>query len=603
MQKKQTKKVDAANHNAGVSRLIPLSEIEPSPDNARKSFNEKKLAELVASIKQDGLWQPILVREMTAAQADGPKYRIVFGERRFRAATLAGLLEIPAYVKAMGETEALSAQLVENLQREDVHPLDEAEGFLRLKEELKLDVRGIAKRVAKDARHVARRLALTNLIGEGKEDFRKEYLTLAHVLEICRLAPEIQTEALAACYEVKSVQNKTRDGYDFVPDKTRPARHVRHLQDWLSANVHLNLQNAPFKLDDARLREDGLTCTECPQRTGRDKLLFADIKSSDTCLNPLCFQAKRQQFVQLTKAAVEAKQQGKPAVLISDRYSSSAAGGDLLGRDQYQILPKKADRCAYAEQSVQADGGEIGQVKWICREPGCKDHLGRVRESRSYSSGSAPSASLPEERHERKQELFDLKVDEAVRKRVMGEALNAFAWPLDRKHLNEAVKEFFRRIPASDQKTVCEVFGWNEETAGRVRFDGEAVLQELARLDDNQLARFLMLCSFAHYGANPDQHRRVDQRAVVQLSEACGVNHTLIDAQVRAELSPKKYRDTHQAYLKTVQSGQPASKPLVYEPSAQDSPSSQEGEEGREEQGPENTGQSSREQSAVQATA
>jgi ParB family chromosome partitioning protein len=117
--------------------------------------------------------QAILVREIAAPKTGKAKYQIVAGERRFRAAKLAGLKEIPAQIKSMTDEEALGDQIVENLQREDVHPLDEADGFLRLKEEMKLGVRDIAERVAKDARYVARRLALTNLIEEARDDLRR----------------------------------------------------------------------------------------------------------------------------------------------------------------------------------------------------------------------------------------------------------------------------------------------------------------------------------------------------------------------------------------------------------------------------------------------
>ena len=557
---KKNAKQNGAGNSTGVFLLIALGEIELSPTNTRQ-IDDKSLADLAASIRQNGVLQPILVRPI---EAESAKYQIVAGERRFRAAGLAELKEIPAQVRAMSDDEALSLQIIENLQREDLHPLDEAESFRRLREAMGVTVREMAQRVAKDARYVARRLSLTNLIEEGREDFRKERITLAHSLEICRLAPEIQIAALTACYETKTVESREGNDYDYVADKARPARHVRYLQDWLMRNVHLNLQTAAFQLDDARLREDGLTCVDCPQRTGRDRLLFADIKSGDTCLNPLCFQAKLQQFVQITKVEVEAKQ-SKPAALISTYYGSNAESSEALGVDQYQVLEKKADRCEFAEKAVTADGTEVGKVKWICREADCKDHLGRVREPRQYSSSVPSATTSPEQRHERKQELFDLKVDEIVRKRVFGEAIKTFAWPLDRARLNEAVKEFYRRIPSSDQQTICEVFGWSEKE--KQWFDDEAVLKELAQLDESQLAQFLMLCSFAHYGANRDQNRRVNQSAVVKLSQERKVNHTLIDAEVRAELCPKKYKDAHDAYLEAVRAGKTAEKPVVYEQS------------------------------------
>lgn len=563
-----TRKAAGRQSGAAVFREIALKEIEPPRNNTRQNINEDKLANLAASIRKDGVWQPILVRELDQPKANGVRYRIVFGERRFRAAKLAGLKEIPARIKTMADDEALGAQIVENLQREEIHPLDEADGLLRLKELKELKIPDLAQRVAKDARYVARRLALTNLIEEARQDFRNENITLAHALEICRLAPEIQAEALAACYEQKYAWDKEAGTQVPVPDKDKPARHVRYLQEWLARNVYLNLHQAPFKLDDARLREDGLTCIDCLQRTGRDKALFADIHNGDTCLNPPCFQAKLQTFVQLRKADLDAKHD-QPAAYISPHYRASAEAGDVLGRDQYQVLAKKADRCAHAEQAVYAEGAETGRIKWICRQESCQDHLGRVREayshSGSYSRNGSANVTAPEARNNRKQELFDIKVDEIVRKRVMKEAITTFAWPLERQHLNEAVKEFFRRLPASDQKTVCEVFGWEKAEADRLRFDDDAVLGKLATLNDDDLARFLMLCSFAHYGANQYGNNRVDQTAVEQLSAERGVNHTLIDATVRAEVCPKKYRAMHEAYLEMVTAGQAAERPVVYE--------------------------------------
>jgi hypothetical protein len=147
----------------------------------------------------------------------------------------------------------------------------------------------------------------------------------------------------------------------------------------------------------------------------------------------------------------------------------------------------------------------------------------------------------------------------------MKEALATYAWPLERRHLDEAAKEFFRHIPASDQKTICEVFGWDKEETGRLRFDADAVLGKLATLTDDDRARFLMLCSFAHYGANQYGNNRVDQTTVVQLSAERGINHALIDATVRAEISPKKYKAMHEAYLEIVAEGRTAERPVVYE--------------------------------------
>ena len=557
-------KTAIGNGSVAASRTIPLKEITRPENNTRRSIDRKRITELAKSIKRHGVLQPILLREIKPAEAGQAKYQIIAGERRYLASEEAGLKEIPALVKVMSDEEALTAQIVENLQREELHPLDEAAGFLRLKDEMKLTIRAISGEVGKDARYVARRLALTDLIPEAQDDFRKERITLGHALEICRLAPEIQTDALAACYEAKPVWDDEEEADVLSADKARPARHVRHLQEWIVRNVHLNLQNAPFGLDDARLREDGLTCLNCPQRSGFNKALFADIKHGDTCLNPPCYQGKLQRFVQIKKSELEEKHH-KLVVFISTYYGAGSQDPLVINKDQYQMLEKKADRCRFAEQAIYADGADIGQAKWICREAACKDHLGRVVELRSYSSGNVSRASTPGDHNRRKQELFDIKVDEVVRKRVFGEAIKTFSWPLDRIHLNEVAKEFFRRIPSDDQKTIYEVFGWNDEEVSKLRYDNEAVVQELAKLDDDRLAQFFMLCSFAHYGADPQRHRQVDQSGVVKLSQDRGVNHVLIDAEARLELCPKKYKAGHEEYLAAVKAGRGAEKPLVFE--------------------------------------
>lgn len=98
-----------------------------------------------------------------------------------------------------------------------------------------------------------------------------------------------------------------------------------------------------------------------------------------------------------------------------------------------------------------------------------------------------------------------------------------------------------------------------------MRSDEAAALAKVAALSDDEITQFLMLCSLAHYGANRNGNRQVDQSSVVRLGEERGVNHRLIDAAVRAELCPKKYKASHESYLSAVREGREASKPVVFE--------------------------------------
>lgn len=542
-------------------REIPLAQLVPSTTNQRKNF--RGLEELTASIKDKGVLEPLLVREIKSETKGENRFEIIAGERRYRGATRAGLETAPCRVLTLSDEEALEVQMIENLQRKDLHPLEEAEGFKHMREVLGIEERDIAQRVAKKVSYVTHRLALTNLIKEAKTDFLKDLITLAHALEICRLAPEVQTLALAACYESKNVLDEESQQWILVPDKERPAVHVRYLQSWLVRNVHLNLRSAPFKTDDARLREDGLTCVECPQRTGCNTALFADIKDADTCLNPSCFKSKVQTLVQITKAEIDAKRD-TPAAFITPYYSTRAEG--VLTRYEYEVIERKADRCDYAEQAIVAEGDKSGRAVWICREKSCKDHLGRAGSINvtTLSSGSS-SAQNPMAGKERKQELFDLRVDDIVRKRVFAEALKTYSFPLDREQLNVVASEFFRRITSYDQRTIFAVLGKDETASSTMRGNESKMLAEIKKMEENELVQFMMLCTFAHFGANQYMNRKADQSAVEKLSRERGVNHKLIDAQVRLELTPKKYKERHQLYLNKIEEGKSAKKPLVYD--------------------------------------
>jgi ParB/RepB/Spo0J family partition protein len=121
-------------------RMIALTLIDPPPKNTRTTFKKKSFAQLTRSVTEKGLIQPILVRPL------GARFQIVAAERCFKAAYQAGLKEIPASVKDLSDEEALDAQLIENLQREDVHLRDEADGFLRIKNVSKEFVTSFQKR-------------------------------------------------------------------------------------------------------------------------------------------------------------------------------------------------------------------------------------------------------------------------------------------------------------------------------------------------------------------------------------------------------------------------------------------------------------------------
>ena len=185
--------LDALLEPERVVRSLPLSRLTPNRLQPRTDFDEEGLAELAASIRAQGIVQPIVVAE----DGDGG-YVIVAGERRWRAARRAGLDEVPVVVRQVADDrELLEAALVENLQRSDLNPLEEAEAFRTLKERFDLTQEEIAVRVGKGRSTVANRLRLLSLPEEVRELLRADRLTAGQALPLVALEPEEKVLRLA----------------------------------------------------------------------------------------------------------------------------------------------------------------------------------------------------------------------------------------------------------------------------------------------------------------------------------------------------------------------------------------------------------------------
>ncbi|HOZ72064.1 MAG TPA: ParB/RepB/Spo0J family partition protein [Spirochaetales bacterium] len=174
----ESPKSDAGRTDGGVAS-VPLSRVSPSADQPRKRFDDQSIAELADSIRRHGVIQPLIL------EADGSGgYRIVAGERRWRAATLAGLAEVPAIVKEYGLEKRLEIALVENVQREDLNPIDEAEAYRQLMEATGLTQDQVAERVGKSRPAVANALRLLGLPADAMEALRSGAISAGHARAI-----------------------------------------------------------------------------------------------------------------------------------------------------------------------------------------------------------------------------------------------------------------------------------------------------------------------------------------------------------------------------------------------------------------------------------
>jgi ParB family chromosome partitioning protein len=354
--------------NATEYRNVPLSLLSESKTNPRRIFEDAALKELAETIRSQGVLSPLLVRPVTE---NG--FEIVFGARRYRAAQIAEQETVPVRIVNFTDAQALEAQLIENLQRRDVHPLEEAQGFRALLdlEEPKYSMEQIAAKTGKSPAYVAARLKLTELVSAVVEAFYKDEIGVGHALLLAKLQPDQQQQALAACFK------------EVWSSGTKPARillPVRDLRLWIESNIMLILKDAPFNKRDAHLVAIAGACTDCPKRTGHNKLLFADLGKQDACSDPICYEAKLEAHVKLTIAA-------RPKLVqITSAYGKPAEGSAILTRSQYiEIRQEKPQNkhqqeaseyktCKYTTEAIITEGTGKGSLRKVCSNLSCPIH-------------------------------------------------------------------------------------------------------------------------------------------------------------------------------------------------------------------------------------
>jgi ParB family chromosome partitioning protein len=349
-------------------RNVPLNALEESRTNPRRVFDEAALKELAESIRSQGILSPLLVRPI----ADH-RFEIVAGARRYRAALLAEAETVPVRIVPLTDAQALEAQLIENLQRRDVHPLEEAQGFraLLMLEEPKYSIEQIAAKTGKSPAYCLQRVKLTELAAAVTEAFAKDEIGIGHALLLAKLQPAEQEQALAACFRSDWNGNQSKARRILLP--------VRHLKEWIEQNILLILKDAPFSKSDTTLNPAAGSCDDCPKRTGANALLFADI-AQDACTDPACYQSKLDGFVEQSIVA-------KPKLIqISSAYNAATDGSAALPRNKYVEIKSQDPNakkhrdwpeyqtCKSMTEAIVTEGTEKGEIRKICADPECPVH-------------------------------------------------------------------------------------------------------------------------------------------------------------------------------------------------------------------------------------
>ena len=341
--------------NSSEFQHIAIDQIHDSTTNPRQTFELCKLEELAESIRQHGLIQPITVRP----NSDG--FEIVAGARRFRAAQLAELFSIPVRIKELTDAQAMEWQLVENSQRVDVHPYEEAQGFQRLLDLPGYDVAALVEKSGKSTAHVYARLSLLQLIPTVAEAFVQERITASHANLIARLPQEHQQAAFDNCWR--------KDWSDKEPHLL-PAKF---LSAWIQTNLYLNLAEAPFDREDTTLSPTAGACVTCPRRSGFNTSLFADVQG-DQCLDAPCFQAK-------VTAHIDREIAARPELVTIETAfrSPKERHAGSLQTHQFHALdiadnPDAKPPCPTTKAAIIVFGKHAGRTLTVCTNNDCPIH-------------------------------------------------------------------------------------------------------------------------------------------------------------------------------------------------------------------------------------
>lgn len=252
-------------HSPAAVNEIPLSRISVNPYQPRTSFDEEALNELVQSVEEHGIIQPITVR-----RAADNTFQLITGERRLRAAEKAGLKRIPAYVREAGDDRMLELALVENIQREDLDAIEVAISYQRLIEEFSLTQEGLGDRVGKKRATIANYLRLLNLPAEIQTAIREKKVTMGHARALAGVEDKdfqlsLFNRILSQDLSVRKVEQLIQKARNGEPPSPAPGEEARsdyeslreHLSHYFGANVEFKRSNKgighiviPFKSDE-----------------------------------------------------------------------------------------------------------------------------------------------------------------------------------------------------------------------------------------------------------------------------------------------------------------------------------------------------------------
>jgi ParB/RepB/Spo0J family partition protein len=435
---------------------IPVAEIYVN-DQVRKTFDNEELAGLAQSIKENGLIQPITVSKYLGGTSkrivDGKSYSydLITGERRLRAHQLLKADTIRAMIQIFNKDgEILQVQIIENLQRVDLHPMEEAWGYNQLVEVNKLTRKQIAEKVGKSLSYIDKRVQLMKLIPEAQTAFRENNITVSHAIEIARLDLSLQKKVMDSIYHSYSKTYEDLEGTRMI-----------------ISELMTDLSTAIFDRKDSELVKKVGACTGCNKNTSCYETLFDDLpKGKSYCTDKLCFNNKTKLF--LAAKIAKAEEEGLPKI-------SFDGGGKAVGvlySGEYAIVKKDDKKCDNATKAIliktgwSSDAGgqkQKGDKITICNDPNCKVHGKKVKEAaRNAGPGD-------QNKHDEKNlKLFG----DQLRKRIEDEKFNldilkALAGQANEKSFGKffdlIIAKWFNKLDRDITELFCDLWGLNKK--------------------------------------------------------------------------------------------------------------------------------------------
>lgn len=311
--------------------MVALANIQPSSYNPRKHFDETSLAELAESIRRQGVLQPIGVRPF----ADTDRMEIVFGERRYRAALMAELAEIPAVILHVSDETAAEMAVTENLQRKDVTPIEEANAYQKLMESGRYDVQSLAVQFGKNENYIRTRLKFVSLIPEIAELLEKDEITISVASEICRYGTDIQKEVYYKHLE---------DSDSMLYDSWRGLK-AADVAKFIERDFTTDLNHYAF---------DKTLCASCPHNTN-NMMLFCE-GGCGNCANRSCLAEMNASY--LVEKAVQFVEQYPSVSLCYQDFNNNMVAVERLTAMGYEVEHLNTYATAYPETPVAPEKEE-----------------------------------------------------------------------------------------------------------------------------------------------------------------------------------------------------------------------------------------------------